>query len=201
MSELDLFRERYTEMSYAEHEAFYSRVYAAAPVQRHFNVDATAAAIEEVAPATVVEIGSWDGALAALMLERFSTIQVWRAVEICREAAAISATAHPRLRAVEVGDWYWTRRWQTDLFVASHTIEHLSAEHFEAMVAATDTRAFYFDAPLTLLGHSWMHNDSTHLLEKGWSWIDYVLAARGFELSWRVGNGFSTACLYVADAS
>lgn len=194
-------RTTYSERTYREHQGFYSEVYAAHPVQRHYDADLCSRAIEQINPAYVVELGGWDGELAHLMLDAHP-IKQWTNVEICDEARHGSA-GNPRYRTPILGDWYWTQQWTADLFVASHTIEHLTADHLERTIAATKTKAIYLDAPLPDEPTDWRNFTGTHILPLNWQGVDQLLAKHGYLLDWSVvhdtpeeSGGQSTARLY-----
>lgn len=203
-------RATYAELTYAEHQGFYSEVYGSHPVQQHFDESLAAQAIRQVQPETVIELGGWNGELAHRMLARHPPIDEWMNVEICNEARVEGETnafvrnLHHRYLAPDLGDWYWTRQWTADLFVASHTIEHLTADHLERTIAATEARAIYLDAPLTDDATDWLNFTGTHILDLNWGGVDHLLARHGYRLDWSVtheipetSGGESTARLYL----
>jgi hypothetical protein len=200
----DAWRAAYPTATYAEQQAAHSEMYAGYPEQRHFDAGLVASAIERVGPERVVELGGWDGELAERMLDRFDGIASWRNVELCREAAAAGAGRHPRYDADEVGDWYWTREWDCDLFVASHTIEHLSAEHLGLVLDATRAEALFLDAPLADGPTEWAGVSAMHVLEFGWLGVTAMCRRRGYHLVDAVDHltdpasgGRARGCLYV----
>jgi hypothetical protein len=200
----DAWRTAYPTMTYADHQAFYSTVYAQYPDQHHYDVDHVQRTIDQIAPDTVVELGGWDGKLAAAMLDHDPDIKRWTNIEICAEAARAGNGRHPKYYAVELAGWYWDHGpWHTDLFIASHTIEHLSAYHLERTIAATQAQAIFFDAPLTEDLTDWQGFNGSHILNIGWNHIDPVLNSYGYTLDWkhdRISRGSGSharACLYL----
>lgn len=200
----DEWRERYPDATFAEQRAFHSEIYAAYPKQHHFSTEYAAQAIAEISPTTVVELGGWDGELAKLMLADNTGIDSWTNVEICQEAAVAGERgADARYSAWLVHDWYWSRTWTCDLFVASHVIEHLSAQDLERVIAATKAKALFFDAPLDDYGHGWHGFTGTHILPLGWMGVNALCLQYGYDLVW--ANDHDTdpssgerarACLY-----
>jgi hypothetical protein len=200
----DAWRTAYPHLTYTQHQDFYSLVYAQHPEQRHYSTEHVEQAIEQINPRTVVELGGWDGELAHTMLEQYPDIRLWRNVEICREAAAAGEDRHPRYDAVLTNDWYWNKTWTCDLFVASHVIEHLSRQHLDAMVGATNAKALYMDAPLTDQPYQWQGFTGTHILNYGWAGITRTCKTHGYTLAWdrthrtdETSGGYARACLYL----
>jgi hypothetical protein len=189
-------RAAYPTSTYEQQQRFYSDVYRQHPEQRHFNKRAVRRAIEQVQPRTVVELGGWDGELAERMLERHPDIVEWINVEVCKEAAHISDTRHPRLSSPYLSDFYWTSHWHADLFVASHAIEHLTVQHLEKTIAATHARALYLDAPLEDAPESWEDYHGSHILDVGWDGVDVLCERYGYLLAWRQAHASGKACLY-----
>lgn len=204
----DAWRAAYPTASYADHQAALSAVWAEYPEQRHFDVALVSSAIAAWSPRRVVELGGWDGELASAMLDDHAAIASWRNVELCREAAAsgagLLARHGARYDASELGDWYWSRRWSCDLFVASHVIEHLSAEHLDLVLGATDARALFMDAPLADGPTDWAGVSAMHALEFGWTGVTAMCRRHGYALAWErehatdpASGGWARGCLYV----
>lgn len=202
----EAWRAAYPDASYADQQRMHSEMYSVAPLQRHFDEAITSATVERFRPARVVELGGWDGELAKLMLDRFQFISSWVNVELCAEARRAGGRTGRRRRysAPEVGDWYWTRKWKCDLFVASHTIEHLSAEHLALVLGATDAQVLLLDAPLQDLPTRWDGYSAMHVLEVGWPGVTAICAAAGYALLGSMNHdtgptsgGPARACTYV----
>lgn len=203
VADLDAWRTAYPTATYAEQQAFHSRIWEANPDQNHFDASEARLAIEHVQPKTVIELGGWDGGLAHLMLDEYPAIRWWTNVEICREAAVAGWEGHAHYDAVPLDDWYWTQPWTCDLFVASHVIEHLTAEDLDKTIAATDTPALYFDAPLQDQPTAWQGTTTTHILDIGWEGVTAMCATHGYTLTWAhdhatapTTGGHARACLY-----
>lgn len=205
----DAWRTAYPTMTYAEQQEFHSAIYAAYPEQRHYDPAYTAKAIEDVLPTTVVELGGWDGELAQTMLEQYPTITQWLNVEICREAAQAGEGRHPNYFAPSFADWYWNLGpWHCDLFVASHTIEHLTALHLAKVIATTQANALYLDAPLHDAPIQWQGSTTSHILEYGWTQVTDLCKQHGYRLAWAENHetdessgGWARACLYMRFSS
>jgi hypothetical protein len=205
----DAWRNAYHGLTYAQQQAFHSAIYEQYPEQRHYNADLVARAIEQVQPCTVVELGGWDGELAHTMLDQHPTIQQWTNVELCKEAAQAGHARHPRYHAPTLSDWYWTKGpWHCDLFVASHTIEHLTITHLNETLAATHAGALFLDAPLHNKSTNWRGHTATHILECGWIGVDRLCDRHGYTLAWAEDHStdpssgeHARACLYLKDTA
>jgi hypothetical protein len=205
----DAYRKNYPQLSYRAQQAFHSEIYAQYPEQKHYSSEHVARAIEDTLPTSVFELGGWDGELAAEMLDRYPTIHSWTNYEICKEAAQAGDQRHPKYYAANLTDFYWEygkhgKGWRCDLFVASHTIEHISANDLDKTVNATDAKAFFFDAPLLDWPINWMGSTTSHVLEIGWLEVHNLMRYRGYEPAWQEDHetepgsgGHSRAVLYL----
>jgi hypothetical protein len=202
----DAWRNAYPTLTYAEQQAFHTAIYEAYPVQRHYDTDLVAKAIDHVQPGTVLELGGWDGELAQAMLEQYPMIGYWINFEICREAAAAGSDLEiPRYSAPILNDWYWTKGpWRCDLFVASHVIEHLTLEHLALTIEATKAKALFFDAPLLDRPINWQGSTTSHILTATWQQVTDLCAKHGYDLAWSHNHntgpetgGHARAALYV----
>jgi hypothetical protein len=203
----DEFRRNYDNWTVADHKEFYREVYEVAPQQSHSAPELVATAIAYANPQQVLEIGGWDGELAVGMLEQFGFIVNWTNVEICAQAVR-NGHRHPRYTALSPREWFWERRWTGDMLVASHCIEHMSAEHLEALVCSADVNYFFFDAPLVDEPTSWWGSSTTHVLEVGWIGVTEIMNRHDYELIWKKphstppeSGGYACACLYYRNTS
>jgi hypothetical protein len=210
----DAWRSAYPTLTYAEQQAFHSAIYAEHPIQRHYDPTYVARAIEQVLPEDVVELGGWDGELAHTMLAQYPAIQAWDNVEICKEAVrhgdhcAAVLDMQDRYHAPILDDYYWAYAWTCDLFVASHVIEHLTLNHLNKAIEATEARALYMDAPLLDQPLNWQGFTGTHILEQGWTAVTRLCRNHGYTLAWSEDHETDTssgdharACLYLKDTA
>ena len=87
----DAWRRRYPWMSHQDQVDFYEEVWAAHPVQRHYDLKAALAAIPDE-PLHIVELGGWTGQLAAEVLAVRPKLRSWKNIEICK--SALEALGH-----------------------------------------------------------------------------------------------------------
>lgn len=198
----DQWRSNYSNWTVADHKAFYKDVWDAYPNQSHHAPSLAQVVMETYAPRTVVEIGGWDGELAVGLLNLFPDIERWTNVEICEQAVK-NGHKHPRYWATSPNTWFWDNYWHADMLVASHCIEHMTAEHLEKMVQACDVKYMYFDAPLQDAPTSWWGTSTTHILEVGWDGVTAICERYGFKLVWAVphitppsSGGYARAMVY-----
>jgi hypothetical protein len=203
----DAYRNAYHTLTYEQHQDFHSAIYEQYPEQRHYDHAQAVRAIETIRPTTVVELGGWDGELASAMLTHDPDIKQWTNIELCREAAAKGYARYPRYHAPILDGWYWDHGpWHADLFVASHTIEHLNAYHLDRTIAATRADAFYFDAPLEDHPLSWAGSTTSHILGMGWTGIHNLMHQYGYTILYQQDHdtppetgGHARAVLYTKE--
>ncbi len=197
MIDLDQWRAHYAASTYAEQTAFYADIFRLYPQQKHHSIDHVAAAFDRYAPQTVVELGGWDGELAAQMLAKRPDIESWVNVEISRPAVQSTLEQmDPRYSAPELDDWYWTKEWSADLFLASHCIEHLTADDLDRTLRATSAKQLFLDAPLADGPTDWHGYLGTHILEVGWRGVDELCAGYGYRLAYREFHVTASAAAY-----
>ena len=190
MIDWDEWRSRYSSMTYAEQQAFYSEVWKHHPSQLHFDAGAALAFMRALPvmprPMRVVEIGGWRGELAEALIPYLPASWSWLNLEICREAAAASVCQQPAFRAVSPESWPWEdlpTLAGADILVASHVIEHMSVEHLEALVDSLATARWMFLAsPLPQSGTpDWAGYNGSHVLPLSLDGVTDLLADRGWD--------------------
>lgn len=198
----DEWRRNYSTWTVADHKKFYAAVWAQYPGQSHAAHELASMVLATHRPRSVVEIGGWDGELAVHMLEEHDFIERWTNVEICEEAVD-QGHYHPRYWPLSPNVWYWENTWKADMLVASHCIEHMTAEHLEAMVRASDVSHMFFDAPLQDGPTQWWGTSTTHILEVGWDGVTEICARHGYALAWGMNHvtapesgGAARVCVY-----
>ena len=125
--DFDAWRTGYDAMSYADHVRTYSELWRLFPVQQHFDGHAMGMFLDQTTPERVLEVGGWNGELAAVMLATCPWITVWDNVEICREAVDAKICFDPRYHAVSSDRFLWDLEGplEYDALVMSHSAEHM----------------------------------------------------------------------------
>jgi len=174
----DLWRENYDQYSFEDMKAFYAEVAEKFPDQQHFDLNAIRAAFSCFgAPVSVVELGGWDGALADKM---FNTGKVasWRNFDI---ADVPQVCKRDEYSLVVLDDWFWNGPVRyADVFVATHTVEHIRATDLGDVFDSLHVDYIYLEAPLEDYPTDWTGYHGSHILEIGWDGIDEMLLKRGF---------------------
>lgn len=157
----DEWRARYDTLTFHEHQQINAEWAVLYPEQRSFATDKVAVFLGERAHGSVVELGGWDGQLAALMLHRFPDIETWVNYDITPNVP--QACNDPRYERVVLDDWPWLRDARGDVLVASHVFEHMRAAQVTLLLDRWDVDAVYVDAPVN--GGVWDGYHGSHILE------------------------------------
>jgi len=177
-------RERYDEMTFADQQAFYDQVFEQFPEQARFSTRVLDRFLAHIAAERldVVELGGWNGGFATEILPRHPEIASWVNCEISLAAIAGSVCMDPRYHGRALGEWYWQRHVVTDLFVASHVLEHLKLRDVLKVFDATHAKWLYLQSPLGEEASNWRNYRGSHILEVGWRALGEALTERGFAL-------------------
>lgn len=188
----DAWRAGYDDMSFADQQDFYDRVFDLCRVQQQHDairLSRLLAYVDRCGWAyTVGELGGWDGELAAAMLHDHPTIGGWVNYEISRKAADASVCQDPRYKAFALDRFYWETPHLEDVFVASHVLEHLRFADVQAVFDHTTARWLYLAVPVTENGRDWDGYHGSHILEVGWHDLARELDARGYDCLWYLSN-------------
>jgi hypothetical protein len=171
---------RAQEWTFEEQQEFYRNVWERYRDQHCFNLPAFKRALEIVQGINlkIVELGGWDGELATLALSE--RIESWRNFEICVPATNEFLTHNDRYESVALTDWFWNDRYECDLFVATHVLEHLSLEDVRKTLDCVRFWYAYIEAPLEKEPTDWSGYEGSHLLEVGWGGLDQEFLQRGY---------------------
>jgi hypothetical protein len=129
---------------------------------------------------TVVELGGWNGRLAASMLAR-PDVRFWTNYDLVKVP---QACALPGYRLIVLDDYLWNRKTpvRADAFVACHTIEHLKAHELDKLIGCLDVKWVYLEAPLEDGPRDWTDYSGSHILEIGWDGVGEIMDAHGYDL-------------------
>lgn len=158
----DQWRADYDTMSFAEHQAFNADCLRLHPEQRSFNAEACAKFLEQRQPRVVIELGGWDGALAALMLERFAGIETWLNYDITPDVPQVCSDA--RYDVFVLDEWPWEFKATAHALVASHVFEHMRLHEIERLVTTWDVDSIFVDMPIGG-GTDWQGYTGSHILD------------------------------------
>lgn len=185
MIDFDTWRARHAEMSFADQQAFYEELAERYPVQESFDVAGVASALGAIdCLLDVIELGGWDGKLASIFAERW-WLRSWTNYDL---VALPQATSSDSYRLVVLKDYLWnlTPR-PADVFIACHTIEHLTERELRSLVEWLDVRWVYLQAPLEAGPTDWDGYHGSHILEIGWAGVSEILTENGYRITPTVG--------------
>lgn len=178
----DRWRARYDAMSFREHQEFNRQVSLQYPEQRCFNADAVRDFLHKTKPERVLELGGWDGGLAAEVLPGFPNISKWVNYDITPLAARVCDD--PRYELVVVSDWPWKLPQAGDVLIASHVLEHMLMSEIEHLLSEWDVRAVFMDIPIGSGTPVWHGYEGTHILEVGSTELLFRLGRLGYEVTY-----------------
>ena len=176
----DAWRSQYHTLTYEQHRAFNDHVGRTWPRQEHFDAELARLFLDTYQPATVIELGGWDGALAQQIggnVESWTNYDITDRPQVC---------THPGYRRVIPDGWAWQQPLQADAFVASHVLEHLSEQHLHELLDALDCQAAYVDVPLKDSPYQWRGYFGSHVLPLSMPQFEAAWQAHG----WRVAERF-----------
>ena len=183
-------RSAYSWMSYSDQQLFYSQVETEFPQQANFSSEAALTFFRRVSPESrVIELGGWKGDLAAAVLTSplSDRVSSWTNYDICPTLGGKAVCKDPRYRLIVPMGWFWKTAVQdAEVFVATHTIEHLSVKHLEALLVKVaklpSLQYIYLESPLpdSAVRNRWPDYFGSHILEVGWEQVTGLLSQHGF---------------------
>ena len=192
MIDWDAWRSEHASMTFADQQEFYGSVAVAHPHQQCYDLPHARLTFDHISglvgflPAdwpglVVVELGGWDGALAQALLSTRSGIENWTNYDLV-EVPQVCKRDNYRLLILD--DYLWNQgEVHGDVFIACHTIEHLTAAELEQLFDVLRVKFIYLQAPIAhQSGEAWNGYVGSHILEIGWDRIDELLAARGYRV-------------------
>jgi hypothetical protein len=174
MNQFDNWRSKYESMTLAEQAAYHDQLEAQYPDQAHYDYKSVSKAIKEAKPKTIVEAGAWKGDLCAQYFADNPESEVsWCAFELCPAAIAKAKTDKITYMDIPSFDWWRVTDFgNTDMFIGTHFIEHLSDDHFKELATALqNVKTIYFEAPIEPDGQTWEGYPGTHKLTMGWNQV------------------------------
>lgn len=142
---------------------------------------------------TVVELGCNDGALAVQTLTEVEYPLWWTGYDFI-EAPIKRSKTHPHYKPYLLDRWLWEMDdvQPFDVFLSSHTIEHIYPEDVEALVDWLSPRAKYLivAAPMGRLSTQQSKKQYMHIMNEGYIWMSDVLHKHGFKSIWETGRWF-----------
>lgn len=174
----DEWRDQYDTLTFAQHQQANQEWAGLYPHQASFNLEAVERFLEEREHGSVVELGGWDGQLAARMLHMFPCIETWVNYDITN----VPQVCHdPRYERIVLSDWPWLRDARGDALIASHVFEHMRAAQIGLLIERWDVAAVFVDAPVN--GGVWDGYHGSHILEVDVPELISLVESAGFRCS------------------
>lgn len=208
----DRWRANYRTMAYAEHQNAYDEILSAHPKQAGWDAEALIERMISIGavhgPLKVLEFGGWRGGLAHEIFKASDfmgtkgtfEIESWANVEITPLAHEEVECDDPRYSVFVPDRFLWELQMDfgANLFVSSHTIEHITAEHLEKLFRwlSPDIKYMFLQAPLphSCINNTWEGYGGTHILEVGWIQVTEMLSRMGWDLRWH--GGIRDECMF-----
>jgi len=135
---------------------------------------------------TVVELGCGEGYLAKEVLSKNQRIENWLGFDICSLAIDNNVCDDSRFAPVALTTDFYNLcfSYEVDVFVSSHTLEHLDYSQVSKIIrmASSFTKSFLVEVPLKEEDYFWKGGASAHVLDKGWAWFKKTMSAYGFKI-------------------
>ena len=139
----------------------------------------------------IVELGCGDGSLAVACLTNLHTQQPleWVGYDISPYFIQ-NAKRHEQFIPCLLEDQIWNLNIpRFDVFVSSHTLEHLYSDEVEKLVAWLSSHAKYAVVCVPLRPDKTAVG-ANHILDKGFIWLRELFVRAGFRIIWDTGRYF-----------
>ena len=193
--DFDKWRDVYDDLTFEDQKVVYERIRELHPNQRHFTLAKAYPFFDRYPIGNVLELGGWDGWLAACVLGQHEEIERWVNYDLV-EVPSTCVDHRYLMRVLEKP--FWKTRRIYDAFVATHTIEHMKARELEKVVASVQAQWCLIEAPIEDKPTSWDHYQGTHVLEIGWDGVDEIFSANGYKIAeaWKATHNVGAAGRY-----
>jgi hypothetical protein len=193
-TDFNKFRELYPKLSFNDKKIIYSTWYQLFPLQNEFmfDVDFIASVIPQKQKLKVVEYGGYEGVLANAYLELYPKSS-WVNIELISHVNHNLEEKNYKEIVLDKELWETTLSFTADLFIAEHTIEHLSDVEcikFVEWLKKQNFETLIIGAPLEEEGQTWRDYYGGHILTFGSKKIrellepEYVLVTQKHKNGW-----------------
>ena len=142
---------------------------------------------------TVVELGCFDGALAVKLLNELPYFIDWTGYDFLKPLIDKSHI-HSKYKPILLDRFLWDMPdvKPFDVFMCSHTLEHLYSEDVESLVKWLSPRAKHLIMIAPMGRHSTpiSQKREVHILDKGYLWLGEILIDAGFKSVWETHKWF-----------
>ena len=157
------------------------------PKQAHFSIKPITACFTNATTKfknfSVVELGCHQGYLAKQILEHFDSINSWIGYDINSQALERSVVKDKRYTNIALKDWFHnTTIPNFDLFISTHTFEHMDLDGVDKTIASISRIAKYMilEIPIQEYERHWRGYKGGHVLRSGRPEIRSLIEKYGF---------------------
>lgn len=187
----DEWRALYDSMPYSQYQHLYANIAQILKQQREpleFNKFAIANFFHNIKEeSNVIEIGSWDGYLASLMLDKFGYIIDWTGLEMCKEVAQNSVCKKDCFRSIVPDTFIWDLAFdysRYNVLVLSRFIERMKSDNFIKIIGAASGQVEYVYVEMRLFHKShlvdWSGTPNMGIFELGWEDLIDLMKSFGY---------------------
>jgi len=184
-------RKNYGQMTYQDHKDYYEAIFEDTPFQRQYHFKEMEYPFERLKNKElwVLEFGGYQGELAHQILRKYDNIEGWDNFEITDRALKYRVCSDKRYNPIVLDDFIWDKPPQHmayDVFVSSHTIEHITGYDFQKLVDKVIRHCDYCILEIPLPHdmsrgvETWHNYDGTHIQDLSWGKIQTILFDAGF---------------------
>jgi len=137
---------------------------------------------------TVTELGCGNGKLGRELLARFDNIMSWVGYDLSGSRIKNSRRARG-YTAIELKEPFTGPF--GDVFVSSHTFEHMNAMEVRAVLSKVDSKYIMLEIPIKEDGQNWSQYGGAHILQQGREYIRKLLYNYKSEKEVVVGEAWS----------
>jgi hypothetical protein len=160
------------------------------PIQRYFHAIHFKKMFEKLPEdLSVVELGCHQGNLAKKMLKEFSKIKSWTGYDF-HSPISRSIVHDDRYSSMILSDWFQNISLPDfDVFVSSHTLEHLSNKEAAAVLCRIQSPYMLIEVPLNKEGRNWHNWGCTHTLLWGLDKLYNFITNLGYSMFYKSPAG------------
>ena len=140
----------------------------------------------------IVEIGSWDGYLASLMIDKFDHIIDWTGFEMCKEVAQNGICKKDRFRSIIPDTYFWDCSIdysRYNVMIIARFIERMKSENFIKILEQTSGIIEYVYIEMRLFHKSylvdWSGTPNMGVFELGWEDLIELMQSFGYKKTYQ----------------
>lgn len=191
-SNWDIFREHYENLTFEELKFVNNEFYKMYPLQANFNLDMFCEIlnicyhINDSNSLNILELGPSQGHLAKATIEKYDVmIESWIGYEMAETAIEKCVVNSHKYSQIVLNDYFHNLTLpEFDMFVSTHTLEHMNIEELELTIEnIINARFIMIELPrLDMMETSWDGYGGSHILLTTENEIKDIIARRGYKV-------------------